>query len=179
MSSRYNRGPYNVTPYSVTPYNVTPYDVISPLLPLSLWGVPSQGLPSTVNRLFKDFETAFARPNVAATARRAGGPRVQLRERGDAIAMVADLPGLRLEDIELSIEGETVTLKATSKPTPVPEGFTALRRERQPVAVEWAFQLPYAVDADAATATLEQGRLAVTLPKAPEAKPRTIAVKAA
>jgi HSP20 family molecular chaperone IbpA len=47
------------------------------------------------------------------------------------------------------------------------------------VAIEWAFQLPYAVDADAASATLEQGRLAVMLPKAPEAKPRTIAVKGA
>ncbi len=155
------------------------YNVISPLLPLTLWGVPSQSLPSSMNRLFKDFEMAFARPNPAATARRAGGPRVQLRDRGDAIAMVADLPGLRLEDIELTIEGETVTLKTNSKPAPVPEGFTPLRRERQPVAVEWAFQLPYTVDAEAATATLEQGRLSVTLPKAPEAKPRTIAVKAA
>lgn len=154
------------------------YD-INPLLPLSLWSLPSQSLPSTMNRLFKDFETAFARPNVAATARRSGGPRVQLRDRGDSIAMVADLPGLRLEGIELSIEGETVTLKASSKPSPAPEGFTALRRERQPVAVEWAFQLPYAIDADGATATLEQGRLAVTLPKAPQSKPRTIAVKAA
>lgn len=155
------------------------YNVISPLLPLSLWGVPAQTLPSSMNRLFKDFETAFAGPKVPTAARRADGPRVQLRDRGDSIAMVADLPGLRLEDIELTIEGETVTLKATSKPTPVPEGFRALRRERHPVAVEWAFQLPYAVDADAATATLEQGRLAVMLPKAPQAKPRTIAVQAA
>jgi HSP20 family protein len=160
-------------------YNRVPYNVMSPMLPLSLWGVPSQTLPSSVNRLFKDFERAFAGSSAATTARRAGGPSVQLRDRGDSIAMVADLPGLRLEDIELSIEGETVTLKATSKPTPLPEGFKTLRRERQPVAIEWAFQLPYAVDADAASATLEQGRLAVMLPKAPEAKPRTIAVKAA
>jgi HSP20 family protein len=160
-------------------YNRVPYNVISPLLPLSLWGVPSQTLPSSVNRLFKDFETAFARSHAGTTSQRAGAPRVQLRDRGDSIAMVADLPGLRLEEIELSIEGETVTLKATSKPTPVPEGFRTLRRERQPVTVEWAFQLPYAIDADAATATLEQGRLAVMLPKAPEAKPRTITVKAA
>jgi HSP20 family protein len=92
--------------------------------------------------------------------------------------MAADLPGLSLDDIELAIEGETVTLKASSKPRPVPEGFTALRRERQPIAIEWSFELPYAIDAAAATATLERGQLRVTLPKAPEAKPRVIPVKA-
>jgi HSP20 family protein len=95
------------------------------------------------------------------------------------VSLVAELPGLSLADIDLSVEGEIVTLKAQSKPRPVPEGFTALRRERQPTAIEWSFELPYAIDAEAATATIEQGRLLVTLPKAPEAKPRIIPVKAA
>jgi HSP20 family protein len=151
------------------------YDVYRPLLPL--WGIPPSQLPATMNRLFKDFETAFERREaVAAPARQ--GPRVQLRDAGDAIAMVADLPGLRLEDIELTIERGVVTLKTTPKESAIPEGFTALRRERQPAALEWSFELPYPVDAGAASATLEQGRLSVTLPKAPEAKPRTIPVRA-
>lgn len=153
------------------------YNVYRPLSPF--WGIPSSALSTSVNRLFQDFETAFARSAVAPSAPRANGPRVQLRDQGESIAMLADLPGLRLEDIELSIQGETVTLKTTPRPVPVPEGFTALRRERQPAAVEWSFELPYAVDAAQASATLEQGRLSLTLPKAPAAKPRTISVKAA
>lgn len=152
------------------------YNVISPLSPF--WGVPSSSLSTSMNRLFRDFETAFVR-STSAPARRGRGPRVQLRDEGESIAMLAELPGLKLEDIELSVEGETVTLKTTPRSAPVPEGFSALRRERQPAALEWSFELPYAVDAARASATLEQGRLSVTLPKAAVAKPRTISVTAA
>jgi HSP20 family protein len=152
------------------------YNVHRPLSPF--WGVPSSGLQSTVNRLFQDFETAFTSPAVHAGSRR-HGPRVELRDHGDVIGMLADLPGVRLDDIELSTEGNAVTLKATPKESPIPEGFTALRRERQPAALEWSFELPYPVDVAAASAVIEQGRLSVTLPKAPEAKPRKIPVKAA
>lgn len=153
------------------------YNVISPLSPF--WGVPSNPLSASMSRLFQDFETAFARSAFSPATRRLGGPRVQLRDQGESIAMLADLPGLRLEDVELTIEGETVTLKTTPRPATAPDGFTALRRERQPAAVDWTFTLPYPVDAASATATLAQGRLSVTLPKAPEAKPRTISVKGA
>jgi HSP20 family protein len=153
------------------------HDVIHPLS--ALWGMPESPLSTSMNRLFRDFETAFARSAFAPPARRAAGPRVQLRDAGESIALLAELPGLRLEDIELSIEGETLTLKTTPRPAPAPEGFSALRRERQPAAVEWSFELPYAVDAAQASATLEQGRLYVTLPKAARAKPHVISVKAA
>jgi HSP20 family protein len=156
------------------------YDVLGPLSPFR--HAPPSQLSSTVNRLFEELETAFGRAGTAPSRvrhePRARGPRVQLRDRGDSVSMVADLPGLTLSDIDLAVEGETVTLKAASKSRPVPEGFTALRRERQPTAIEWSFELPYAIDAAAATATLERGRLLVTLPKAPEHKPRLIPVKA-
>ena len=148
------------------------YNVIRPFSPF--WAAPANPLSSSMSRLFQDFETVFAPP-----ARRGAIPRVQLSDQGEAISMLADLPGLGIEDVELVIEGTTVTLKTTPRPAAVPEGFTALRRERQPARIEWSFELPYAVDAAATTARLEQGRLSVTLPKAPEAKPRTIAVKAA
>jgi HSP20 family protein len=152
------------------------YNVISPLSPFS--GVSSNPLSASMSRLFQDFETVFARSAFSPSTRRVAGPRVQLRDQGESIAMLADLPGLRLEDIDLVIEGATITLKTRPEPVPVPEGFTALRRERQPAAVEWSFELPYAVDVAHATAKLDQGRLSVTLPKAPEARPRTISVKA-
>jgi HSP20 family molecular chaperone IbpA len=83
-----------------------------------------------------------------------------------------------MEDVALSIEGDAVKLKATPQASPIPEGFTALRRERQPAALEWTLELPYSIDAGAASARLEQGRLLVTLPKAAAAKPHT-PVKAA
>lgn len=150
------------------------YSVYRPLAPF--WGVPTRRLESTMNRLFEDFETAFARPALAAARRQ--NPRVQLHDRGDAVALLADLPGLKLEDIALEVEGQTVSLKVAPKAEAAPEGFTPLRRERRPASIDWSFELPYAIDAANASATLEQGRLSVTLPKAAEAKPRNIPVKA-
>ena len=142
------------------------YNVAHSLSPI--WSLSQSPLQHSLERLFQDFETAFARPPVRAARR--SGPRAQLRDQGDVVTLLADLPGLRLEDIELSIEGETVTLKATPQPKSIPEGFTAIRRERQPAAIEWSFELPYPIDAATAAASLEQGRLSVTLPKAPDRK---------
>jgi HSP20 family protein len=153
------------------------YNVSSPLSPV--WGGPSNPLQSTMNRLLEDFETAFSRPVLGQASRRSDGPRVQVLDRGDSVALFADLPGLSLDDIEIAIEGEVVTLEAKSKARPAPEGFTPLRRERRPAAVRCSFELPYPIDAASASAVLEQGRLSVTLPKAPEAKRRNIPVKAA
>jgi HSP20 family protein len=151
------------------------YSVISPLSPL--WGASSPRLESTMNRLFQDFETAFSRPVLGQSPRRSG-PRVRLQDRGNAITMLADLPGLKLGDVELTVEGQTVSLRVSPKAEAVPEGYAPLRRERRPAAIDWSFELPYPIDSSAASATLEQGRLFVTLPKAPEAKPRNIPVKA-
>ncbi len=151
------------------------YDVLNPLVPV--WGFPTSSggsLHTMLNRLFQDVETVFERPAVRRTA----GPRAQLRDTGDAITMLADLPGFRLEDIELNIENTTVTLKAAAPQPAAPEGFKVLVRERVRAGVDWSFELPYPVDVAGASAVLEQGRLKVTLPKAPEAKPRNIPVKA-
>jgi len=150
------------------------YDVARSLSPIR--GLSPSHLHHGFDRLFQDFEAAFARPMTSAGLRRSG-PRVQLSDRGDFVALLADLPGLRIEDIELSVEDQTVTLKARSEAKASPEGFSLLRRERQPAVLDWSFELPYPIDSAAATASLEQGRLSVTLPKAPAAKPRVIPVK--
>lgn len=151
------------------------YNVAHSLSPI--WSLSQSPLQHGLNRLFSDFDTAFARPSLPAARR--SGPRALLRDRGDVVTLLSDLPGVRMEDIELSVEGQTVTLKVTPSARTIPEGFTAIRRERQPAAIEWSFELPYPIDAAAATASLEQGHLSVTLPKAAAAKPRVIPVKAA
>lgn len=156
------------------------YDVYRPLLPA--WGIPTGSGPQLsqlVNRLFAELETAFDQPRAQAPRQQPSHtPRVQLRDGGEAISMLADLPGYQLSDIELSVQDTQVTLKAARQlASHVPEGFSPLRRERAQAGVEWSFELPYPIDAEAATASLVQGRLEVLLPKAPLAKPRTIAVR--
>jgi HSP20 family protein len=151
------------------------YNVLNPMLPV--WGIPTSAggsLHTMMNRLFQDLETGVERP----IARRIAGPRVQLRDTGDAISMLVDLPGYGREDIDLSVEGTTLSLKAApQKEPPVPEGFKVLRRERVRAGVDWSFELPYPIDVAGVSANLEQGRLHVMLPKAEQAKPRSIPVK--
>jgi HSP20 family protein len=154
------------------------YDVSNPLLPL--WGVPSRyafGVDELMRQLFTDVDPTLQRA-VAAAGRR-NRQRIQLRDTGEAVQVLVDLPGFRMQDIELTIEGNAVSLRATAPASSPPEGFRLVHREREPRNVEWSFEAPYALDVNAATATLQHGQLSVTLPKAPEAKPRSIPVKAA
>jgi HSP20 family protein len=153
------------------------YNVMNPLMPE--WGVPTSSgnnFQTLMNRLFQDFDIPFELPQV----QRSSAPRAQLRDTGDALRLVVDLPGYRQEDIDLSLEQNVLTLKAKGEVAPkAPEGFTAIRRERTRPPVVWSFELPYAVDIGAIAATLSLGRLQVNLPKAQKAKPRSIPVKTA
>lgn len=98
-----------------------------------------------------------------------------LRDTGKELVLSAELPGLSDKDIELSIERGTLTLKAERKPA-APEGYKALRNERAHVRFAETIELPTDVNDEAVTATLKDGVLVVTLPKAEAAKPRRIPV---
>lgn len=161
------------------------YNVPNPLLPV--WGIPTSSAASfhqMMNRLFDNLETALGDTAHVDSVSRVyahgrGQVRGQVRDTGDAVAIIVELPGLREQDIDLSIEDGIVNLKARAPEAAAPEGFSPIRRERTRKALDWSVALPYAVDTSAATATFEQGRLQVSLPKAPEAKPRSIPVKTA
>ena len=121
-----------------------------------------------LDRLFGDFERAFTSPQ----------SRLTLGEEGGNYVLRADVPGLTEQDFDISVEGSTVTLRGERK-VEVPEGYTAHRRERGTVSFARSFELPARVDADKVTASLKNGVLTLTLPKAAEAQPRQISVKAA
>jgi len=121
-----------------------------------------------LDRLFGDFERAASGPN----------PRLTLNEEGASFVLQADVPGLTEQDFDISVEGSTVTLRGERKVV-MPEGYTAHRRERGTVSFARSFELPTRVDSEKVTATLKNGVLTLTLPKAAEAQPRQISVKAA
>lgn len=151
------------------------YNVPNPLLPI--WGVSSnsgRNLATMMDRIFNDFETAFRNP----VTRRTASTRMAMRDLGDTLCLVAEVPGTELADIDLGIEGDMLQLRVAQRKTTPIEGFTPLYLERAPVGGEWAFELPYAVNTDAIEAKLAHGRLEVKLPKAPEAQPKRITVKA-
>jgi HSP20 family protein len=105
-------------------------------------------------------------------------PAINLYDAGDRYVLSAQLPGMNLEDLDLSITGETLTMRGERKrPEGVPDE-SYRRQERQFGRWSRTVSLPDRVDSAQVTATFAQGLLTITLPKAESAKPRQISVKA-
>jgi HSP20 family protein len=107
-----------------------------------------------------------------------GSSTLSFEDDGTNFVLRADVPGLTEEDLQVSVAGNTVTLRGERK-VQVPEGYSTHRRERSAVSFAKSYQLPTRVDADKVTATLKHGVLTLTLPKVADARPRQISVKAA
>lgn len=105
-------------------------------------------------------------------------PRVHLRDTGQEFVVQAEVPGLGERDLDISLNATTLTLRA-ERVADVPEGYTVHRKERGNLRFERSWQLPSKVDPEKAEATLKNGVLELKLPKAAEAQPKQIHVKAA
>ena len=102
-------------------------------------------------------------------------PDIDLTATDDAYQLQADIPGMRFDDIDLSIEKGVLTLAGERQ---VPENDSQrTRSERRFGAFERSFALPENADTDAIAAQYEHGVLTVTIPKKPKAQPRKIEVK--
>jgi len=131
-------------------------------------------LQEELDQLFE--VTGLGRPFLAQRERRF--PLVNLVTDERQSILFAELPGVELRDLDITLTGNTLTLKGGRKAeTGVPEE-KYYRRERGAGPFGRSLELPHKVDADRVQASLENGVLKVVLPKAPEVQPRRIEVKA-
>jgi HSP20 family protein len=105
-------------------------------------------------------------------------PRVNLVDTGATLVLTADVPGLSEKDVQVSIEKDVLSIAGERKLTP-PEGYSVQRQERGAFRFTRSFNLPVRIDNEKATATVKQGVLTVTLPKAADAQPKRIEIKGA
>jgi len=105
------------------------------------------------------------------------GPSIDVRETDDAYVIEADLPGVKPSDIDVTVEGRTLTLRghAGSEREQRNEGY--LMRERSSGAFMRTITLPGQFDANAVSSEYADGELRITLPKAAETRARRIDVK--
>jgi len=127
----------------------------------------------------RDFDAGLSRLFEGFPAEITGkvySPAVDLREEADRYILEADLPGLKKEDIGLSVENNVLTLKGTRSGEEWKQegGYRSI--ERSYGSFQRSFQLPVGVDETKAEAAYSDGVLRVTLPKAESAKPRKIEV---
>jgi HSP20 family protein len=104
-------------------------------------------------------------------------PPLNLFETKEAFVVKAEVPGVAEGDVSVSVEEEKLVVRGERK-ADVPEGYRVHQRERAPVAFVRKLPLPARIEANAVSATLADGVLTITLPKAKETLPRQIAVKA-
>lgn len=129
----------------------------------------------TMDRLF---ERGFSRPwRLLAWDMGEGFFPVDLYETDDEVVVKASLPGVKPEDVQISVTGETLTIKAETKEEHEEKRPNYYRQERRYGAMQRALTLPVRVDADKADADFENGVLTLRLPKVPEVRPKTIEVK--
>jgi HSP20 family protein len=103
---------------------------------------------------------------------------VTFEDTGAALKLRVELPGLSDKDVDISVTANVLSLKAARK-TEAPEGYTSHRRERSSFSFTQSYELPTRIDPDKVEASLKQGVLTLTLPKAVEVQPKKITVSAA
>ena len=103
-------------------------------------------------------------------------PALDLYESADHFEAVVELPGMRKEDIDISLHDGTLTISCERKRGKGSNGETAQRTERYVGAFRRSVALPSRVDPSKVSATYQDGILKVTLPKTEEAKPKQIQV---
>lgn len=105
-------------------------------------------------------------------------PATDIFETDDDVVLVADMPGVGADDIEVTLERRVLTLRGRARP-PAPEGYRQVYGEYRSGGFERAFTLSEDIDRDAIRASTTSGVLRLELPKAASARPKRIEVQAA
>ena len=104
-------------------------------------------------------------------------PSVDVYQDTDRVMVEAELPGFKREDIQVSVQGDTLTISGERKYEPESPSGQAFRTERFYGRFERQITLPEEVDAERTTATYKDGVLCVYLPKSEQAKRKQIVVQ--
>ena len=128
-------------------------------------------LQKDMNRLFGEFPNGRFRAAPSF-------PAINLWASEENALITAQIPGVRKDDLEINVTGDTLTLSGSRNPDELPEGTRFHRQERGYGAFNRSLQLPYTVDVNKVKATFKNGVLKVELPRVEAEKPKRITVKA-
>jgi HSP20 family protein len=146
--------------------NITRFDPLNEMV----------SLRSAMDRLFED---SFVNP---MSWRTVGGGDVNapidVHETADELVVTASLPGMKAEDVEITMTGQTLTLRGEFKADEEIKREQYLYRERRFGTFSRTIQLPVRVRGDQAEANFSDGILTLSIPKAEEVKPRQIRINA-
>ena len=137
-----------------------------------------------LGEMAKSFEDILGRSSLSATWRRLPtverewAPALEVFEKEDKFVVKVELPGMKEEDIDISVKDDTLTIKGERKSESEVNEEDYYCCERSYGSFFRSIALPSTVDAKKIEASYEDGVLEVSLPKAAEVKPKKILVSA-
>ncbi|MCL5405452.1 MAG: Hsp20/alpha crystallin family protein [Deltaproteobacteria bacterium] len=134
---------------------------------------------TNVTNLFEEFDRLFARfpAKMPAGVDSGAFPAFNVVEQQDKVLVNAELPGLKPEEIQISVHGNMLTLSGERKPGHNGDGKMSYhRRERGTGKFSKSFTFPFELNPEGVEARYVNGLLKIVLPKAESAKTRKIAV---
>jgi HSP20 family protein len=123
--------------------------------------------PRTLDYLFDDFFTTDVVPNRLF-------PALDVCEYDNETVVVAELPGVRKEEIKISIENGWLTISGERRPYEIPQDAKILLNEMRVRNFSRSIQFPHDVDVNNISAELTNGVLRIVLPKTEQARVRTV-----
>lgn len=132
-------------------------------------------LESRMGRSFGEPQRTFEWP-VPEAATTAWLPLVDVFEEPDVIRLVAEVPGVRPEDVKITVDANLLTIKGTKEQVAEEKAEKVHRYERNYGAFERTFRLSASIDPNKIKATYNLGVLTITLPKTETSKPHLIKV---
>jgi len=124
-----------------------------------------------VSNLVREFLTEDATQTISTE------PAIDVTESEDESVVVVELPGVKKDDIKISVENGWLNVRGERKSIDVPDKARVVHNEITYKPFARSVRLPDHVDTNRISAQLENGLLKISLPKAEENKPRTIEIK--
>ena len=140
---------------------------------------PFNGNVSLRNAIDRLFEDSFVQPRWGWVAPlSAANLAIDMFETKDEVVVKAALPGVKPEQVEVTITGNTLTISGESNEESEVKEKDYIRKERHYGSFTRSVTLPNGLKADKAEATFENGVLTLQVPKSEEVKPKSIKIKA-
>ena len=131
-----------------------------------------------MDRLQRDMNRLYTQYSPSRVRSAPSYPAINIWAKDDGLFVSAEMPGVHVEDININVMGDSLTISGERGSEEIPEDAHFHRKERGFGNFSRTIQLPYAVDAEQVEASFKNGVLNITLPRVPAETPKKISIAA-
>lgn len=130
-----------------------------------------------MDRLQRDMNHLFTQYSPARLRTAPSYPAINIWAKDDGLFVSAEMPGVQVEDIDINVVGDSLTISGERGSDEIPENALFHRKERGFGEFSRTIQLPFAIDTGKVEASFKNGVLNITLPRVEAEKPKKISIR--